>query len=92
MGPTGKLCTKHGGNYNPFDGFWICDACAREGIDKCPCGSHARYFGEAMMCAVKCEGCGASLMQIGFKPSVRDRWNQGMRGYIEPDSDLMSSD
>lgn len=34
MPATGKLCAKHGGNCNPADASWLCDECARTGINK----------------------------------------------------------
>lgn len=85
-GPTGKLCAKHGGDGNPADAYFYCDACARAGIDKCPCGGHGRYFGEALMCSVSCESCKASITKLGMKPSVRTLWNLGYRGFFDFDA------
>lgn len=82
MKASGRFCTNHGGDVSVYDS-WLCDTCAREGINKCSCGSHARSFGEALMCSVSCESCKEYVMFIGMKPSVRDMWNKGLRGNIE---------
>ena len=73
-----NLCIKHGGDISS-DAFWRCDICSSEGIDKCSCGGNARYFGEALMCSVKCENCDAYLMDVGEDLNIRERWNQGER-------------
>lgn len=81
MSATGKLCAKHGGNCNPADAGWLCDECARTGINKCECGGHARIFGEALMVAVSCESCKQSVMRVGFGFDIKMLWNDGVRGY-----------
>lgn len=80
MGATGKLCVKHGGDCNPADASWLCDECARTGINKCECGGHARAFSEAVMCGVSCESCRQSVVYIGFDRDIRELWNTGIRG------------
>ena len=80
---TGRLCAKHGGDCHAGDAFWLCDVCARRDINPCPCGSPARYFGEAMMCAVSCEACDERVMYVGFDKDVRVMWNEGLRGIQE---------
>lgn len=77
---TGHLCAKHGGAKNGPDDFWLCDACARQGINLCSCGSPARYFGEALMCSVSCESCTEFVMLIGSSKKALQLWNEGVRG------------
>ncbi len=77
-----RFCTRHGGDVSPSDA-WLCDTCAREGINPCVCGSPARYFGEALMTSVKCESCDQFVMQIALKPDIRILWNQGFRGVLD---------
>lgn len=80
---VGKFCEKHGGDVNLGDAYWLCDTCARKDINKCKCGSHARYFGEAMLRSVTCEAnCGESLATFGSS-NVRKLWNEGLRGEVE---------
>ena len=82
MRETGVLCVKHGGEYDGPDAFWYCDQCARSGINKCECGEHARYFGEALMCSISCEKCDSFIAYVGDDFNVRDAWNNGQRGNI----------
>lgn len=80
---TGKLCPKHGGNCNSLDAYWLCDKCARAGINPCKCGSPARYFGEALMCSVYCESCDESVAIISDCVDIRQLWNDGYRGFLD---------
>lgn len=82
---VGRFCEKHGGDVSISNAYWLCDTCARDGIDKCKCGAHARYFGEAMLCSINCEdNCGESLTTINDSSSnVRKLWNEGIRGRVE---------
>lgn len=80
---TGYLCIKHGGEKTNPDDFFLCDGCARDRINPCTCGSPARYFGEALMCSVSCESCDAFVMHVGLAKSVRELWNEGVRGVVE---------
>ena len=77
---TGKLCAKHGGDCNPYDAGWLCDECARTGINNCECGGHARIFGEALMVSVSCESCSKSVMRVGYDIDIKGLWNAGVRG------------
>jgi hypothetical protein len=79
--PLGRFCTHHGGDVSPSDA-WLCDTCARTGINPCSCGSPARYFGEALMTSVKCESCEQFVMQIAWQPDIRILLNQGLRGVL----------
>jgi len=81
---TGRLCEQHGGDGSMHigDAFWLCDVCSTEGINKCKCGGDARYFGEAMMCSVKCPDCDEFMMTVGPTLDVRELWNNGERGVI----------
>lgn len=76
-----NLCEKHGGNVSS-DNLFLCDECARSGINKCRCGGHARIFGEALFATIKCESCGECLSGVGwdFCKSIKDKWNSGERG------------
>lgn len=75
-----RFCIEHGGDIQLDK--WLCDTCARKGIDKCKCGSHARFFGEALMFSVSCESCNEFVMGIDIR-DIRDRWNRGERGFID---------
>lgn len=80
---VGRFCEKHGGDVSIGDAYWLCDTCARDGIDRCKCGSHARYFGEAMLSSITCEAeCGETLTVIGSS-NTRKMWNEGRRGWVE---------
>ena len=76
-----RLCENHGGTVDSRDAFFACDVCSRAGIDLCKCGSHARYFGEALMGSVSCESCDESIMVIGG--DARKLWNDGFRCVID---------
>ena len=82
----GRFCTLHGGDVSRSEA-WLCDTCARQGINPCSCGAPARYFGEAMMTSVSCEACDQFVMQIAWKPDIRILWNQGARGVLERKED-----
>lgn len=84
-GPHNHLCLKHGGDRETPDDFWLCDTCARNHINNCACGAPARYFGEALMCAVSCEQCKEFVMYVGFDKDVRKLWNEGVRGNVDVD-------
>ena len=76
--PRKKLsCPKHGGTSEKL----LCDICSAEGIDPCPCGGVARYFGEACMSSIMCDDCKASLWGINV-PDLRPWWNKGARGRV----------
>lgn len=80
--PTNRLCVEHGGDVDVSDAYFACDACARSGINKCACGSFARYFGEALMSSVSCESCNEHVSHIGLGLNMREAWNSGRRGEI----------
>lgn len=75
-----ERCGKHGGDLQLGDA-WLCDVCARDGIDPCSCGSPARLFGEALMSSVSCESCDQFVMGVDVE-DIRSRWNSGERGVI----------
>lgn len=77
---SGCFCAKHGGNLSIGD-VWLCDICARQGIDVCSCGSPARVFGEAMLSSVSCESCNQFVAGVDVG-DIRLRWNRGERGFI----------
>jgi hypothetical protein len=77
----GRFCKKHGGDVGTGDEGWLCDTCARSGIDKCKCGGHARIFGEALMSSVFCEQCDERVSGVDVE-DIRAKWNAGMRGWI----------
>lgn len=81
MKATGRFCKKHGGDLSLGD-EWLCDTCARAGINTCKCGSPARAFSEALMSVVACESCDEFLMGVDIQ-DICDRWNSGERGYIK---------
>ena len=84
MSATGKFCEKHGGTVEQGDAYWLCDTCARTNINKCKCGAHARYFGEAMLRSISCEAeCGENLVTICYDGDIRQMWNDGIRGSYE---------
>ena len=83
--PYNKFCVKHGGkpsDMHPGDAGWLCDSCAREGINKCKCGGHARIFGEALMGWIYCESCDESVSKClcDRGEDVVSLWNRGIRG------------
>ena len=80
-GATGMLCRTHGGDLSDGNRI-LCDACARQGILACSCGSHARYFGEALAGVVSCESCDAFIFGVDVR-DLRERWNRGERGLVE---------
>jgi hypothetical protein len=84
---TGRFCEKHGGDVSEQNAFFLCDTCSREGINKCECGGHARYFGEALMKSVSCESCDAFVMHVGWDFNVVHAWNRGERGVISDRDD-----
>lgn len=77
-----KLCQKHGGDVAISDAYWLCVECTRKDLDLCQCGSHARYFGEAAFCSVRCESCDEHVVHIGMDKNVRALWNSGVRGEV----------
>lgn len=81
MASSNRFCHKHGGDI-PFGDEWLCDTCARTGINTCSCGSPARYFGEALMGSISCESCDQFLMGVDI-PDICERWNRGERGVID---------
>ena len=78
----GRLCKKHGGVPLGGDESWCCDTCARGGINKCKCGGHARYFGEALMSSVTCEQCGDYVAGVDINEDIRALWNADRRCWI----------
>ena len=77
-----NLCIRHGGALS-YGNEILCDICARDGVNRCPCGSSARRFGEALMTSVSCETCHEFVMGVDLKEDIRDYWNRGERGFIE---------
>lgn len=78
MKASNRFCKFHGGDIS--DGNeWLCDTCARQGINKCICGGHARIFGEGLASAVSCEDCDQSVGGIGV--DAKALWNSGVRGW-----------
>jgi hypothetical protein len=49
------------------------------------CSGTVKYFGEALMGSLTCDGCGDSLSGVGweFIKTITDRWIRGDRGFIE---------
>lgn len=80
MKATGRFCKKHGGDVEQGCLF-LCDACARAGINPCKCGSPARAFGEAAMSSISCESCDQFLMGIWVN-HIREKWTAGERGVL----------
>jgi len=85
---TGKICPKHpNSNWEDRygDAFFMCDICARKDINLCKCGSHARFFAEALMCSISCESetCKEHIYHVGCELDIREAWNNELRGYIK---------
>lgn len=83
--PRYRFCQDHGGDL-PYVEKFLCDTCAREGINRCGCGSHARLAGGKWLgkwlSGIVCERCDQVLFIFGYCDDIEDRWNEGQRGYI----------
>ena len=53
---------------------------------RCKCGSQPRFFGEARMQSIICDGCKAYVsvvQETGKTVNIKQAWNKGVRGWID---------